>query len=569
MQVDESVRVPRRLGLTIAAGVLVATVVLVAVGAEYGLRHAEPMLRASVVETLAGRFHSPVELDSLHVSLVRGIEVEGKGLRVLYLAGPTRPEIEQVEARRDGRPLPAMLSVKRFLFHLSLEDLKRMDTRIARVEVEGAEVHIPPHSMGGVFASDGAAAPAKRPRFHLVVGKIVFRDMRLFLETDRPGKDALRFDIRRLELTDVGAGRPLLYTAEVVNPRPTGDVRAFGHLGPWDGAEPRATPIDGHFLFEHADLSTIRGIRGTLSAVGDFKGQLGRLAVESTTDVPEFALDVSARPEHLVAEVHSTVDGTTGDTYLNQVHARLGGSAFDTQGAVVRVHMPDNSEGHDISLAVQMPQGRMEDLLGLGMKTNPPVLRGGVGLRAKLHIPPGKERVAEKLQLAGSLKVQGVEFSNAKVQDRVDGLSMRAQGRPEEVKVAGADRRAEVASQMAVQFTVAHALVTVPSLRYEVPGATILLDGVYSMDGSLFEFKGHVRTEATASQMVTGWRSLLLKPLDPLLKKNGAGVELPVAISGAQGEFRVGLAMRHADESTAGMAADLKARRAAQRATRP
>jgi hypothetical protein len=37
-----------------------------------------------------------------------------------------------------------------------------------------------------------------------------------------------------------------------------------------------------------------------------------------------------------------------------------------------------------------------------------------------------------------------------------------------------------------------------------------------------------------------------------------------VVISGAQGDFRLGLATHHADESTAGMAADLKARRKAQ-----
>jgi hypothetical protein len=78
------------------------------------------------------------------------------------------------------------------------------------------------------------------------------------------------------------------------------------------------------------------------------------------------------------------------------------------------------------------------------------------------------------------------------------------------------------------------------------------------MDGNLFEFKGHVRTEAKASEMVTGWKSMLLKPFDKMLAKNGAGVELPIEVSGAKGDVRFGLAMHGADESSKEMAEELK-----------
>jgi hypothetical protein len=550
--------------LKIVGGTLLTFAVLLAIAILYIASHAGPMLRDSVVQSLSAQFHSPVELTSLKISVVQGLEVQGRGLRVLYLGGPGRPDVEQLQAQQNHQPLPPMLRVDRFAFHISLADLHRSQVRIARVEVEGMEFHIPPHSVGGVFAPPATEPVPKKPHFHLIFDKIDCRNVQLYLETDKPGKDALRFDIRSLNLSDVGGDHPLLYNADLINPHPIGNIHAYGHLGPWQGREPRSTPIDGQFTFNYADLSTIKGLRGTLSATGDYSGQLGQLNVTARNDVPDFGLDFSAHPEHLVADVEATVDGTTGDTYLNQIHAKLGSSAFATQGAVVRMHMPDNTEGHDITMSVQMPHGRIEDLLRIGMKTNPPVMNGNAYLQAKLHIPPGKERVPQKIQLAGSLTVQGVEFSNAKFQDRIDGLSMRAQGKPKDAKAASSDHKAEVASQMAVQFSLAHALVTVPSLHYEVPGVNVLLDGVYSMEGNLFEFKGHVRTDATASQMVTGWKSVLLKPIDPFLKKDGAGVELPVVISGAQGDFRLGLATHHADESTAGMAADLKARRKAQ-----
>jgi hypothetical protein len=51
-----------------------------------------------------------------------------------------------------------------------------------------------------------------------------------------------------------------------------------------------------------------------------------------------------------------------------------------------------------------------------------------------------------------------------------------------------------------------------------------------------------VRTKAELSQMVASkWKSILLKPLDPFFKKHGAGAEIPVRISGANGKPRFGL----------------------------
>jgi hypothetical protein len=115
---------------------------------------------------------------------------------------------------------------------------------------------------------------------------------------------------------------------------------------------------------------------------------------------------------------------------------------------------------------------------------------------------------------------------------------------------------------MSASFSLGHGLMTVNDLHYQIPGALVLMNGVYSLDGNVFEFKGHVRTEATASQMVTGWKSWLLKPVDPFLKKNGAGLQLPVSISGTQGDVHFGLALHGtADESSKQMAQDLNTNR--------
>src|ERR1700733_268438 len=89
-----------------AVFVLVAVVGAVAV--EWALRQMEPLMRKKVVETLSARFHSPVELDRLSMSVNRNVVVSGGGLRIRYLARPTKP---------DASPqAPPMLTVESFEF---------------------------------------------------------------------------------------------------------------------------------------------------------------------------------------------------------------------------------------------------------------------------------------------------------------------------------------------------------------------------------------------------------------------------------------------------------------------
>jgi hypothetical protein len=63
-------------------GGLLAVLVLAAAAVGVALQRAEPYLRARIVEGLEDRFHARVELDSFHVSLVKGLWAEGKGLRI-------------------------------------------------------------------------------------------------------------------------------------------------------------------------------------------------------------------------------------------------------------------------------------------------------------------------------------------------------------------------------------------------------------------------------------------------------------------------------------------------------
>ncbi len=547
-----------RLTLACAAAVCLALFV----AGEYILHNAEPILRKRIIETLAERFGAPVELDRLDISLLRGIEANGYGLRIGYnaLSGPG-PLSESSGT---------MLRVEHFAFRTGLRSLLRQPTHVALVRVEGMELHIPPPGNRGRWneAPIDPSDPKLKPKIAFVVNQLECRDVRLFIESGQSGPDHVRkpplqFDIAALDLTNVGRNQAMLYDAQLTNPKPIGAIHATGHFGPWanglDKGLPGQTPIDGDYSFDGADLGTIRGIGGTLSSAGHFGGILDRIAIDGHTDTPHFSLDLSRHSLPLHTEFHAVVDGTDGDTYLEPVRARLASSFFTTRGKIVKI----GGEGHDIQLDVDIPHGAMQDFLELAVKTDPPLLSGALNMHARLHIPPGRERVAEKLSLVGSFSLNAVRFNRPKLQDRVDALSAKAQGKPQDLQAAGKNQAAQVRSQIAANISINRGVMSVTDLHYSIPGAAVLLNGVYSMDGKLFEFRGHVRTEATASQMVGGWKGMLLQPFDRLLQKHGAGLELPVEISGTEGDPHFGLAMHGADATPAQMLADVKGKRKA------
>jgi AsmA-like C-terminal region len=533
----------RRRWFLVTVSVFLVVAIAGALAVRWGLQQMEPMLRKKVVETLSARFHSPVELDRLSVTMRNGVMVTGGGLRILYLAGPTKP---------DAQPnAPPMLVVDNFEFGTGWRELLRPTTRVVSVKVQGLQVNIPPKEERGAAMPDDPKRKGQ-PVLGLAVDRIECTDAKVTIETSKPGKTPLEFAISRLVLTDVGLKKPFNYEAELVNPKPVGDVRSTGHFGPWQDDNPRDTPMDGSYEFLNADLSSIHGIGGILSSTGKFEGTLGEIAVEGEADVPEFRLDVSDHALPLHTEFKAVVDGTTGDTRLDSVKARVGRSALTASGGVTQ---STTAHGHDTDLHVVMEKGRIEDMLVLGLKANPTLMRGALALKAHIEIPPGPVSVSRKMRLEGTFAIQGAEFNDAQMQQKVDSLSMRAQGKP---KLANAKDAEVVAASMSGRFTQADAVLQVSELNYQMPGAQVQMEGKVQLVGSTFEFHGKVRTEATASQMTTGWKSLLLSPFDKLLKKNGAGVELPIKVTGTRSTYDLRLDFPHDTHAPAGLGSPAK-----------
>jgi hypothetical protein len=502
----------------IFVSLLLAVVVLSAVG-EVMMHRAAPILKGRVIETLSTRFKSRVELDGFAVSVLKGLEVSGDGLRIfppddVVAAGATQP----------------LIALKHFSFHASLRGLFVKPMHVGSVHVSGMTICIPPREM----RAQASKQKRREGKIKILVDEIVFDDSRLVLQTEKPDKEPKEFTMSRILMRNVGPNVPWLYDATLVNAIPKGNIHAKGTFGPWNDESPGDSTVTGHYRFDHADLYPIKGIGGILSSAGSFIGQLNKIVVDGTTETPNFSLDTADHPMALHTKFHAIVDGTSGDTYLQPVEARLGGSDFSCSGSVVNV----KGKGHIIDLDVNVPDGRIQDFLELAVKTTPVVMTGRLGMKTKLHIHPGPESVSKKIELKGGFALREIHFTNPEMEDKVDMLSLRAQGDPKEAKPGAAD----VHSRMVGQYVMKDGRLSFSELDYMMPGADVNLVGVYSLNGEQFEFTGKVRTKAELSQMVASrWKSWMLKPVDPFFKKNGAGAEIPVKVSGTKSAPKFGL----------------------------
>jgi hypothetical protein len=530
----------RRRLWTVLTFVLLGLGVAFFVTAEILLQRAEPILRSRVINTLATRFDSRVDLPELDISVWHGLEVTGKGLKLYPRALMTANDPDH------DQPI---FAVGQFSFHTDWWNLLRSPMHISEVSLSDLTIYRPNREQRAQLkAANPPTQDAHREKIEIVADRMLIDRALLLLTSSHPGRPPLQFRIESVQLQNVGANQPLRFHAILVNPKPIGNIDSSGYFGPFDVHEPGNSPVRGDYSFSHADLNTIKGIGGMLSSTGRYEGQLSRITVDGATDTPNFSLDVSgSRPVPLHTKFHAIVDGMNGNTYLQPVDAMLAHSHIVAKGEVTRA--PKESEpgqfGRRVQLDVVVGPANIADMLWLVVKTSPPLLRGGLQLTAKLDIPPGEETVAQRMRLKGRFSIRNATFSNEKIQKDLEQLSLRGQGEPKEAKAARLDGLHSVESQMNGDFDLADAKMTFAGLNYSVPGADIGVAGVYSLDGSQFDFRGKVRLQARLSQMVTGWRSWLLKPVDPFFAKHGAGTEIPFTVTGTKADPKFGIDIFH------------------------
>ena len=510
----------------IIAALLITTAILIVAGT-ITLSHAEPIVRKRVVDTLSARFGTDVALKEFHVSLSRGLQISGVGLNLYGVTDPNTHEIG----------IQPIISVAEFRFRTGIMDLFRSPMHVDIVYMKGMALNLPPREQRAQMRN----LERRSAKIKILVDKFVCDGAVLVINTLKPGKLPLEFDIESLTMTKIGTNQPLHFDAKLLNPKPLGNVVSSGSFGPWQADSPRDTAVRGNYIFRHADLSTIKGIGGILSSTGEYAGTLDNLVVDGSTDTPDFRIESSGRPVPLHTDFHAIVDATNGDTYLRPVTAKIIDTPLVASGYVVRLKEPP---GHRIVLDVAIAQGKIQDLLKLAVRTNPPIMTGTVQLNSKFDLAPGAASVADRLKLAGRFRVLRAHFTNEKIQKKIDDLSMRTRGM---MALLQKNMIEDVNANLRGVFGLESGTMRFSQLQFNIPGTRVDLTGQYSLDGRVFDFHGKARLDARLSQMVTGWKHVLLVPADPFFSKHGAGTELPVRISGTESEPHFGLDFHHKD----------------------
>ena len=492
-----------------------AAVVLAALWIAVLVLSRAPILRQALVDTLNDKLDADVELQGFEVRTFPLFRIHGDGLTL--------------RLKNQQNPSP-FIEVKHFEVAGGLFGMLKRPRRFTSVELEGLRITIPPRSSNDREAGSQAASAVGG---QVIVERVTARDATLTIVPRDPAKEPKVWSIHDLEMTSVGFNRSMPFRATLSNPIPQGEIAAKGSFGPWVKQDPGLTPLSGTYSFDHADLGTIKGIGGILSSTGRFAGMLSRILVDGTTKTPDFSIDIGGAPAPLETTFAAIVDGTNGNTYLQKVDARLHHTAIEASGAIAS---QPHVKGRTVTIDMQVHDGRIEDLLALAIRAPKPVMTGRVALRASMTLPPGDRPVADRLQLQGRFALEHADFSDAKTKAQLVELSRRARGKK------AFEATGPVASEMRGQFTMREGHIRFEPVRFGVPGAEIELTGVYGLRSEQLDFAGTLGMDAPVSQaMGGGLKGWLLRPFDPLFRKNGHGALVPITVTGPRAQPKFGL----------------------------
>jgi hypothetical protein len=513
---------------------LIGLIIVVAVMLTAAVPLSSDTLRHRMVHYLSEKLDSDVELGDLHLRAFPTLRVEGADLRI---------------HRRGITGYPPLLAIKSFHVEASIMGLYRK--HVDHLRLDGLDINIPPSQVRDKAAAqspspgstEGTGETTAEKRSDplkdggIVIDRMDTNDARLIILPFEKDKEPKVWSIHNLHMRALGATEPWPFKATLTNGVPPGEIQVNGKFGPWQRDEPGDTPLEGVFDFAKADLSVFNGIAGTLSSQGWFGGSLSRLDAKGETNTPDFTIAVGGHPFPLYVQYQALIDGTNGDTRLNVIDAWFLSSYLHATGAVLDA--PKGQHGRTVSLDVAMDKSRIEDVMTMAVKTASPPMMGGLKLSTKFLLPPGENDVVDRLRLDGRFSILKARFTNYDVQGKIEELSKRGRGKTAEVA------KTRVASDFQGRFKLGGGRLTLPEVSFDVPGARVELAGNYALKHETLDFKGQLLLDAKISQTTTGWKSLLLKVVDPLFKqKDGSGSAIPIKIGGSRSAPDFGLDVR-------------------------
>jgi hypothetical protein len=431
--------------------------------------------------------------------------------------------------RNSDRNAPAIATIEKLTIQANYRGLFRTPKRVRRVRVEGLRMFVSPSSerSGNEVRPTGSLE-----QYALIIDEIIADGAVIEFASGEPGTEPLKFEIHKLTLNSVADDRSMSFHAVLLNAKPPGEIRTDGQFGPLRTQDVGRTILSGSYMFQHADLGVFPGIRGTLSSTGKFTGVLEHIEVEGSTDAPDFQVTRSNHAVHLKTQFHAIVNGMDGDVALQSVHAQFERTSVVSQGEVAR---KAGSEGKTVSLGATELQGRIQDWLRLLSNVDRPDLTGAMNFRAQILVPPGKRDFIERVNLQGDFGIDAASFTRSTTQEKVENLSQVAQGEKEN------DDPASVVENLKGHVVLKDAIATFSDLSFSVPGALAHVHGTYGLLTEQVNLHGSLQVDNKLSKGSKGLKSVLLKSMEPFLKKKNAGEIVPIKIGGTFSHVSYGL----------------------------
>ena len=129
------------------------------------------------------------------------------------------------------------------------------------------------------------------------------------------------------------------------------------------------------------------------------------------------------------------------------------------------------------------------------------------------------------MKLDGHFGIDEGSFSHPKTQKDVNELSAGARGQKKEDPET-------VMTNLTGQVLLQRGVANFSDLSFQIPGAHARVHGTYNLINHKIDLHGPMQVDTSISKTTTGFKSLLLKVMDPFFKKKKKGEVVPVHIMG-------------------------------------
>jgi hypothetical protein len=459
-------------------------------------------------------------IKSLEESTASSVEI--RTFRPFYFPNPGCIAEGVVFRKGNDTGIPPFITVEKLTLSTGLLNVFRK--HLGDLRAEGAHVVVPP---GGKFEQTSDTG--------IVIDHFEGNGSIVEFISRKPGKKPLKFVFDQLALKNVSTTAPLSYQIKLQNPVPPGEIDASGQFGPLNLKNSSQTALSGDYTFRDADLGAFPGIAGKLFSQGKFHGTLGHVDIEGNTDNPAFEVTESHHAVHLGTQFQAYVNGENGDTFLNNVQSRIGKTTVYWRGKVAGTK---GTPGKITSLEMSTKNGRIEDLLRMFVSADKPPMQGAISFKGTTLLPPGTAPFLKRIEIDGIFGIDAGRFTKPETQEGVNKLSENSES--DEVikaeKKAGEGKEKESDAPLALSdvkgsVVVRNGMATFTKLSFSIPSASAEMHGTYNLITQNVDLHGQLHMDSELSKTTHGFKSLLMKPLDPFFKKKHGSL-IPVKVGG-------------------------------------